>query len=199
MRKFNYEGENNKKSIVEFMKKPSATPFKPVETEWSSVENDVKHLTDETFDDIISETESILVMFYAPWCGHCKRLKPKYEKAAEKLKQKKINGILAALDATKEPKTAKKFSVTGYPTLKYFRSGEFQFDVNIREEDELISFIKDPKKPPPPPPPEKPWADEESEVVHLTEETFKTFLKKKKHAMVMFYAPCKLNFLLLNR
>lgn len=28
---------------------------------------------------------------------------------------------------------------------------------------------------------------------HLTDDTFKGFLKKKKHVLVMFYAPCKLN------
>lgn len=189
---FNYEGENNKESLVSFMKNPTATPTKPIEVEWSSGENEVEHLTDETFETTLKETESILVMFYAPWCGHCKRLKPVYEKAAEKLKKNKVNGVLAALDATKETKTAKKFNVNGYPTLKYFKNGDFQFDVNLREEVELLNFMRDPKKPPPPPPPEKPWSEEDSEVVHLTADTFKTFLKRKKHALVMFYAPCKM-------
>lgn len=49
-----------------------------------------------------------------------------------------------------------------------------------------------PKEPPPPPPPEKNWSEIPSEVKHLTDETFKGFLKKKKHVLVMFYAPCKL-------
>lgn len=48
-----------------------------------------------------------------------------------------------------------------------------------------------PKEPPPPPPPEKDWSEVPSEVNHLTDETFKGFLKKKKHVLVMFYAPCK--------
>lgn len=46
-------------------------------------------------------------------------------------------------------------------------------------------------EPPPPPAPEAPWEDEPSDVVHLNDETFKPFLKKKKHVLVMFYAPCK--------
>jgi len=33
------------------------------------------------------------------------------------------------------------------------------------------------------------FLEEPSDVVHLTEETFKPFLKKKKHVLVMFYAP----------
>lgn len=50
--------------------------------------------------------------------------------------------------------------------------------------------MKDPKEPPPPPPPEKPWSEEPSDVVHLNEDNFKSTLKKTKHALVMFYAPC---------
>ena len=49
--------------------------------------------------------------------------------------------------------------------------------------------MEDPKEPPAPPPPEKPWSEEENEIEHLSEENFKSALKKKKHYLVMFYAP----------
>ena len=51
-----------------------------------------------------------------------------------------------------------------------------------------------PKEPPPPPPPEASWEDVQSEVSHLSDDTYKSFLKKKKHTLVMFYAPCKWDF-----
>lgn len=80
----------------------------------------------------------------------------------------------------------------GYPTVKYFKDGEFAFDVgNARDEDSIISFMKSPEQPPPPPAPEKPWSEEESAVVHLNEANFKSTLRKKKKALVMFYAPCE--------
>lgn len=102
-----------------------------------------------------------------------------------------IVGVLAAVDATKEPALGKRFEVQGYPTVKYFKDGELAFDAgNVRDEEAIVNFMKDPKEPPPPPPPEKAWSEEESAVVHLTEETFKTTLRKKKRALVMFYAPC---------
>ncbi|XP_072385588.1 protein disulfide-isomerase A5-like [Diabrotica undecimpunctata] len=187
--KFPYEGENKKAAIVSFMRNPSAPPVKIKEAEWSDVDNDVVHLTTSSFDPVLKDESSVLIMFYAPWCGHCKKMKPEYEAAAAQMKNEGIPGMLAAVDATKEPTLASRYSVKGYPTVIYFSFGEQKFDINVRDASKIIDFMKDPKEPPPPPPPEKPWVDEESEVVHLTEETFKPFLKKKKHSLVMFYAP----------
>ena len=42
-----------------------------------------------------------------------------------------------------------------------------------------------------PPPPEPEWKDIPSDVSHLGNDNFKEFVKKKKHVLVMFYAPCK--------
>ena len=98
---------------------------------------------------------------------------------------------MAAVDSTKATAISKSFGIKGYPTVKYFKDGKFAFDVNVREEKDIVGFMMNPKEPPPPPPPEKPWSDEESAVVHLTDETYKAFLKKKKHVLVIFYAPCK--------
>lgn len=123
-------------------------------------------------------------------CGHCKRMKPEYEKAALMMKDNKLPGILAAVDATKEREIGTKFKVKGYPTVKFFSYGQFKFDVNFRDADKIIEFMKNPSEPPPPPP-EAQWEVEETNVMHLDESSFKVYLKKKKHALVMFYAPCK--------
>jgi len=62
-----------------------------------------------------------MVEFFAPWCGHCKSLAPQWEKAAGMLEGKAVH--LGAVDATVHSALAGKFGVSGYPTIKVFKSG----------------------------------------------------------------------------
>ena len=64
-------------------------------------------------------------------CGHCKKLKPEYAKAAELIKYNDPPVVFAKVDCTEAGKeTCNKFSVTGYQTLKIFRDGEFSEEYN---------------------------------------------------------------------
>jgi thiol-disulfide isomerase/thioredoxin len=47
------------------------------------VHNGLKILTDQTFDAAVAKGYTF-VKFYAPWCGHCKRLAPTWDQYAEK-------------------------------------------------------------------------------------------------------------------
>ena len=62
-----------------------------------------------------------MVEFYAPWCGHCKKLEPEFDGAAEELKKFKV--MLGKVDATVESEIAGKAGVQGYPTLKWCPKG----------------------------------------------------------------------------
>ncbi|KAM4540146.1 protein disulfide-isomerase A3-like [Odontesthes bonariensis] len=86
-----------------------------------SLRKDVLELGDADFDYLATEHETMLVKFYAPWCGHCKKLAPEFEKAATRLKG---TVQLAKVDCTAHSETCGRFGVTGYPTLKIFRYGK---------------------------------------------------------------------------
>lgn len=82
-------------------------------------ESDVVSLTKDTFNDFIKSHDLVLAEFFAPWCGHCKALAPKYEEAATELKAKDIP--LVKVDCTEEEDLCRDQGVEGYPTLKVFR------------------------------------------------------------------------------
>jgi len=188
--KYKFGGENSKDGIVSWMRDPSPPKEEgPSEADWADEPSEVAHLTDASFDPFIATHNSTLVMFYAPWCGHCKKMKPSYTETAGKMKEEGLEGKLAAVDVTKNKNLGERFEIKGFPTLKYFKDGELTFEISERDGEKIHAFMKDPKEPPPPPPPEKDWSEEETDVVHLTEEDFTTFLRKKKHVLVMFYAP----------
>ncbi|XP_011494031.1 PREDICTED: protein disulfide-isomerase A3 [Ceratosolen solmsi marchali] len=96
-----------------------------------ATEEDVLEWADGEFAEELRRHDNTLVMFYAPWCGHCKQLKPEYVKAAELLRDNDPPITLAKVDCTESGKdTCNKYSVNGYPTLKIFAKDEVVNDYN---------------------------------------------------------------------
>lgn len=104
----------------------------------------VLELSDQDFSTRIKEHDTVLVMFYAPWCGHCKKLKPEFERAATLLQNDEPPVSLAKVDCTEAGKeTCNKFSVSGYPTLKIFRDGEVSKEYQgPREAAGIVKYMK---------------------------------------------------------
>jgi len=97
-------------------------------------------LTEAIFDTHLKENARTLVEFYAPWCGHCKKLAPEYEKAAERLK---ASGVpLAKIDATEEKELATRYNVRGFPTLLWFEDGNRNEYDGGRTSDEITEWVR---------------------------------------------------------
>ncbi|KAM3917209.1 protein disulfide-isomerase A2 [Leptodactylus fuscus] len=107
-------------------------------------EEDVLVLHDKNFDNALKTYKYLLVEFYAPWCGHCKDLAPKYSKAAEALKEKTSEARLAKVDATENKDLSNEFGVNGYPTIKFFQNGNRTGHIDYggrRDTDGIIKWM----------------------------------------------------------
>merc|ERR1711872_1048067 len=74
-------------------------------------------------EEFIASNEYAFVLFYAPWCGFCKKLRPAFFEAASKLKLFRPEMKIGAIDASGNRKLLKEFGFTGYPTMKLFING----------------------------------------------------------------------------
>ena len=64
-----------------------------------------------------------LVAFYAPWCGHCKKLAPEYEAAAVLLRKARSPAVLAAVDCDAHTQLCDRHQVRGFPLIRAFLVG----------------------------------------------------------------------------
>jgi protein disulfide-isomerase-like protein len=93
-------------------------------------------LTNDNFDEAVARFDVMLVEFYAPWCGFCKKLKPEYEKIATQLKQEDYPIGVGKVDVTKEEMVGDRYKVESYPVLKIFVNHDKKNPVNLKLEGE---------------------------------------------------------------
>ncbi|KAH9586651.1 Thioredoxin domain [Trypanosoma melophagium] len=76
-----------------------------------------------TFHKVVQDpTKHVFVMFYAPWCTHCVRMKPKWEEFARSMADQ-ADVVIAKIDAAAHRAIAEEYRVQGFPTLKLFTKG----------------------------------------------------------------------------
>ncbi|XP_014219999.1 protein disulfide-isomerase TMX3 [Copidosoma floridanum] len=79
-----------------------------------------------------------LVMMYAPWCAHCKRLEPIWAHVAQYLHSSPVG--VGRIDCTRFTKVAHSFKIKGFPTI-IFLKGDQEFVYNgDRTRDEIVKF-----------------------------------------------------------
>ncbi|KAM5152455.1 protein disulfide-isomerase A2 [Mantella aurantiaca] len=107
-------------------------------------EDNVLVLNTKNFNNALHTYKYLLVEFYAPWCGHCQELAPKYSQAAEALKEQTAEARLAKVDATVETELGEEFGVKGYPTILFFKEGNRTSRIDFggrRDADGIVKWI----------------------------------------------------------
>ena len=146
----------------------------------------VLDLIPDNFDQVVLKAgKPALVEFFAPWCGHCKKLAPVWEDLAQALAFADDKISIAKVDADEHKELGRRFGVQGFPTLKWF-DGKSDKPVDYnggRDLESLMAFVDEKtgikvktKKQPP------------SAVEMLNDQTFKKRIGGDEHVFVAFTA-----------
>jgi len=105
----------------------------------------VKVVVGKNFEQIVEDPEKdVLIEFYAPWCGHCKSLAPKYEELGKKLKSVP-SVVIAKIDSTANDYDRSRYEVSGFPTIFLVPAGKNVKPIKFegdREVNAMYNFIK---------------------------------------------------------
>jgi len=104
----------------------------------------VKVIVGKNFDSIVNDKKKdVFVEFYAPWCGHCKKLTPIWDELGEAFEDNE-NIVIAKMDATANA-APEGLDIRGFPTLIFFPADNKEGTPysGERDLDSLIKFVKD--------------------------------------------------------
>jgi len=131
-----YDGGRDTQDIIDFINKKAGAKGRV-----AKAASDVVILDSANFDTIVKDTnKNVFVEFYAPWCGHCKKLAPTWEKLANVFKNEK-DVVIANIDADKYGDVGSRYGVSGFPTIKYFPKNN-KDGVPYEQQRELFDLVK---------------------------------------------------------
>jgi protein disulfide-isomerase-like protein len=112
----------------------------------SSANASVLSLTPDNYDSLTAG-KTVFIKFYAPWCGHCKKMAPDWEALAKEWEGNDI-GLVAEVDCTTEGKPlCDANGVRGFPTIKWGDPSDLQDYKGGRDFDALKKFADGNLKP----------------------------------------------------
>ena len=113
-----------------------------VENFSSELSNEVQSFNSSS----VSENEIVIIKYYAPWCGYCKKLKPEWNKLIQNYNNKKINNKnikVLSLDCDKYEKEASKHKIPGYPTIRIYSQNSQKDYEGTRDFASISKFIEE--------------------------------------------------------
>jgi len=109
-----------------------------------SASDAVVTLTDANFDSFLQSHPDVFVDLDAPWCSHCQRLVPTWQKFGEEVKRQSLPVGVAKVDCMAHADVCRKQKINAFPMLRWYHKGEAQHPdfIGSRTLDALLGFAK---------------------------------------------------------
>jgi protein disulfide-isomerase A1 len=148
MKKYIYSGKFETDAVSAFVGNFLEGTLKPnlksEEAHPDDTKHDVKVVKGSTFKDLVlNNDKDVLVEFYAPWCGHCKKLAPTWDELAKTLKGVE-SIVIAKSDATANEFDVPGMNIRGFPTIFFFKGNDKSRAIKYeagREVEDFIDFL----------------------------------------------------------
>ena len=97
-------------------------------------------LTKDNFaQEVLRSEQTVLVDFWASWCGPCMALAPTVDEIADEAEGFKVGKV----NVDDQPELARKFRVMSIPTLMVFKDGELsRREVGGRSKEEILEMVR---------------------------------------------------------
>lgn len=145
MKKYPFTGALEGPKITEFFESFFKGELKPHLKSEAVVPEDtagsVVVLKGTSFNDlVINNDKDVLVEFYAPWCGHCKKLAPIWDELGDKMKNSP-NVVIAKMDSTANEVEVPGLAIKGFPSIYFFKGNDKTNPIKYEEGRELDDFV----------------------------------------------------------
>jgi protein disulfide-isomerase-like protein len=132
--------EESTDSSEEEKKKKEKKEEKKEEKEEKEEKKETREDFEDSMESFEDSSDKSLVLFYAPWCPHCKSMMGDWNR----LQRRSMRGYrVVKVNCDEKPEMAEKYSVKGFPTIILFKNGRRVHFEGPRNYDNFVKFLKE--------------------------------------------------------